>query len=266
MVSNLAITFMGISLIISLFVPIVGMIYLKKKYNASLKVFFIGALAFFIAVNIIESPIHTYFLSYNKGTASFLLNNPVAYMLYGGFMAGIMEETARLISFKFFIKGRDTTTALTYGIGHGGIEAILIGALGSLNSIVYAILINKGGFQSIMEGASVSKDVIDATYNQFVNTSSLLWLMTGIERLIALSVQIALSVLVLYAVKERKYIYYVIAIISHAIMDFPAALYQLGVLKNVYLVEISILVMAIILVTFVFKNFSTKIQNYNEII
>lgn len=266
MVSNLSITFMGMSLIISLFVPIVGMIYLKKKYNASLKVFFIGALAFFIAVNIIESPIHTYFLSYNKSTASFLLNNPVAYMLYGGFMAGIMEETARLISFKFFIKGRDTTTALTYGIGHGGIEAILIGALGSLNSIVYAILINKGGFQSIMEGASVSKDVINTTYNQFVDSASVLWLITGVERLIAITIQISLSVLVLYAIREKKYIYYIVAIISHAIIDFPAALYQVGVLKNIYLVELGILVMAIVLVVFVFRNFSEKSQNYNEII
>lgn len=266
MVSNLSITFMGISLIISLFVPIVGMIYLKKKCNASLKVFFIGALAFFIAVNIIESPIHTYFLSYNKSTANFLLNNPVAYMLYGGFMAGIMEETARLISFKFFIKGRDTTTALTYGIGHGGIEAILIGAIGSLNSIVYAILINKGGFQSIMEGASVSKDVINATYNQFVDSASVLWLITGLERAIAITIQISLSVLVLYAIREKKYIYYIVAIISHAIIDFPAALYQVGVLKNIYLVELGILVMAIVLAIFVFRNFSEKSRNYNEII
>ena len=69
MVSSLSIIFMVISLIISLALPIGGIIYLKKKYKASLKIFFIGMLSFFISVQILEAPIHSYFLSINKTTS-----------------------------------------------------------------------------------------------------------------------------------------------------------------------------------------------------
>lgn len=266
MVSNLSIIFMVISLIISLALPIGGIIYLKKKYKVSLKIFFIGMLAFFVSVQILEAPIHSYFLSINKTTSEFLLSTPIAYMLYGGLMAGVFEETARLISFKYLIKDRNDINAITYGVGHGGIEAILVGGISSLNAIIYSVLINKGGFQSVMEGALVSKDVISATQNQFVNTSSYIWLMTGNERIIAMIIHISLSVLVCYAVKERKYIYYGIAILVHAVINFPAALYQAGVIENILLVETIILILAISLAALIFRKFSKKKQNISEII
>ncbi|MDV4149823.1 YhfC family glutamic-type intramembrane protease [Clostridium sp. AL.422] len=266
MVSNLSIFFMSISLIICLAFPIGGIIYLKVKYKVSLKTFFIGMLAFFIAVQILEAPIHNYILNINKGTAEFLLGNPVAYMLYGGLMAGIFEETARLISFKYLIKDRNDITAITYGVGHGGIEAILIGGISSLNAIVYSIFINNGTFQSVMEGALASEEVISATYNQFVNSSSFFWLMAGVERITAMLIHISLSIIVFYAVKERKYIYYFIAIICHAVINFPAALYQLGVITNIYIIELVIFLLAIGLAFIAFKKLIKKVDEIDEIV
>lgn len=258
MVSNLSIFFMVISLIVSIFLPIGGIIYLKKKYKVKLKVFFIGMIVFFVAVQILEAPIHSYFLSFNKGTSNFLLNNPLAYMLYGGLMAGIFEETARLIAFKYLIKENDNLTGIAYGLGHGGIEAMLIGGIASLNSIIYAILINKGGFQTLMEGATVSKDVIDATYNHYINSSAFYWLAPGFERVTAIIVHISLSVLVIYAVKEKKYLYYFLAILIHATINFPAALYQTGVITNILLLELLLMGLAVILALVIFNKIVKK--------
>lgn len=266
MVSNLSITFMIISLIICLVLPIGGIIYLKRKYKVKLKTFFIGMLAFFIAVQVLEAPIHYYLLSINKATSQFIMGSSIVYMLYGGLMAGIFEETARLISFKYLIKDRYNTTAITYGLGHGGIEAILIGGISCINSIVYSIFINNGSFQSMMKAASVSEDLISKTYNQYVNSSSFLFLMTGVERILALSIQISLSVLVFYAVKEKKYIYFFLAILCHAFIDFPAGLYQMGVISNIYIVELLILVEVIVLVILIFKKLIKKDKINNEII
>ena len=266
MVSMLSIIFMAISLIISIGLPVGGIIYLKKKYNVKLKVFFIGMLVFFIAVQILEAPIHNYFLNINKETSRFLLGNPLAYMLYGGLMAGIFEETARFISFKFIIKDRDYMTPITYGVGHGGMEAILIGGISSLNALIYSMFINNGTFQSIMEGAAVSQELITATFTQFANSSSFLWLRPGIERVIAMIIHISLSVLVFYSIKEKKYIFFFVAILVHAIINFPAALYQAGVLSNIYLVEAITLVLAIGLAFVVFKKLITKIKKEDEIV
>lgn len=266
MVSALSITFMVFSLLVSVVLPIGGIIFLKRKYNVSLKIFFIGAAAFFISVQVLEAPIHSYFLKLNSTTSEFLLSTPIAYMLYGGLMAGIFEETTRFISFKFLIKDRDLISGVTYGLGHGGIEAILIGGLSSLNSIVYSNLINKGGFQSIMEGALIPKDVISATYDQFVNSSAIIWAMPGIERIIAMMIHVSLSVIVLYAVKERKYIYYILSILLHAVINFPAALYQVGVIKNIFIVEGILLATVLVLVIYVFKIFIKKFHTSNEIL
>lgn len=266
MVSSLSIIFMVFSFLVSVLLPIVGVIFLKRKYNVSLKVFFIGAAAFFISVQILEAPIHSYFLKLNSTTSEFLLSTPIAYMLYGGLMAGIFEETARLISFKFIIKDRDLMSGVTYGLGHGGIEAILIGGISSINSIVYSTLINKGGFQSIMEGLMIPKEVISATYNQFVNSSSIMWAMPGIERIFAMMIHMSLSVIILYAVKERKYIYYVLAILIHAVINFPAALYQVGAIKNIFMVEGILFITVLILVLYIFKIFIKKFNDYNEIL
>ena len=266
MVSSLSIIFMVFSFLVSVLLPIVGVIFLKRKYNVSLKVFFIGAAAFFISVQILEAPIHSYFLKLNSTTSEFLLSTPIAYMLYGGLMAGIFEETARLISFKFIIKDRDLMSGVTYGLGHGGIEAILIGGISSINSIVYSTLINKGGFQSIMEGLMIPKEVISATYDQFVNSSSIMWAMPGIERIFAMMIHMSLSVIILYAVKERKYIYYVLAILIHAVINFPAALYQVGAIKNIFMVEGILFITVLSLVLYIFKIFIKKFNDYNEIL
>jgi uncharacterized membrane protein YhfC len=51
------------------------------------------------------------------------------YAVLGALLAGLFEETGRFIAFKFLLKKRtDRKTAISYGIGHGGFEAIFGGA------------------------------------------------------------------------------------------------------------------------------------------
>lgn len=49
-------------------------------------------------------------------------------------------------------------------------------------------------------------------------------------------IQIDLSILVFKAVREKKIRYYVIPILLHELIDFPAAFYQLG-LSNLWVME-----------------------------
>lgn len=244
MVSIASIICMVFSLLLSIGVPLGLIIFLKKKYKVSLKVVFVGMIAFFIATQVLESSLHLYFLKVNVTTAKFL-TNPIAFMLYGGLMAGIFEETARLVCYKFIIKkNRSFIDGITYGVGHGGIEAMLIGGIASISYIVKAISINSGQTSSV--------------YSQIISTPALTWSAVGIERLFALCIQISLSIIVLYAVKERKYIYYLIAILLHAIIDSPAALYQLGTIKNIWIIELIVGLEAIALLAFAFKVMKKK--------
>ncbi|WP_454055547.1 YhfC family glutamic-type intramembrane protease [Clostridium sp. Marseille-Q7071] len=51
------------------------------------------------------------------------------------------------------------------------------------------------------------------------------------ERIFAFGIQIGLTMIVLYAIKYRKNIYLFIAILIHALIDFPAALYQMKIIN-----------------------------------
>lgn len=48
-----------------------------------------------------------------------------------GLLAGIFEETTRLILYKFSLKNVKTwAEGVLVGVGHGGVEAVLLGVLG----------------------------------------------------------------------------------------------------------------------------------------
>ena len=63
-----------------------------------------------------------------------------------------------------------------------------------------------------------------------------LYFLGSLERIMALVLQIAFTMLVLYAVKQKKYIFLVYAILFHAFVDFFAALYQTKTI-NIFVAE-----------------------------
>ena len=80
-----------------------------------------------------------------------LSENLWLYALYGGLAAGLFEETGRYLTMRFLMKGKWTReNALMYGAGHGGLEAVLILGMASVNNLLYSVMINTGS-QPIME-------------------------------------------------------------------------------------------------------------------
>lgn len=232
MVSNLTIIFIAISAIISIILPIVTAIYFYKKYKISFKNVAVGALIFFVFVIILEALMHRYILITNT-TTSIFFSNPWLYAIYGAFAAGIFEETGRFVGYRFLLKGRtERKDALAYGIGHGGLEAILLGGITSIQNLVFAIMINNGTLDAKLPEVNAQQ-----IHNSLISTSSYLFLLGGFERASAFAIQLLLSLVVLYGIKERKYIYLLYAILIHAAIDFPAALFQKGVITNMWTLE-----------------------------
>ncbi|MDR0320615.1 MAG: YhfC family intramembrane metalloprotease [Treponema sp.] len=235
-ISVLSIIFMAVSAVISIGLPIALFIFLYKKHGAKFLPMIIGAAAFIIFALILESAIHFFVLK----TFS-LKEKPLIYILYGIFMAGIFEETARFISFKILQKKNYTgiSTGLSYGVGHGGIEAVLLAGVSMVSAIVLSIIINTGSIEIItnkLEGTALEQ--MNVQIDLLVTTKSYMFLLSGIERTFAIIIQISLSVIVFYSVfcKNKMWLF-PLAILLHAIIDLPAAAYQVGVIKNVLLVE-----------------------------
>lgn len=254
MVSTTTMMTIAISLVITILIPIILFIYFKKKYQISNKVFFIGVLTFFLFAQVLEGAVHAYFLEGNATTKAKIMGNPWIFMLYGGLMAGIFEEAGRYLMMRYALKGhRQWKDGLSFGIGHGGMEVIMIGAISNISLLVYAKMINNQTFESLLINEKV-KEALLPIKEQLLETNAYLPLFSGVERAFALVIQMALSILVMYAVREKKLIYLLYAIFIHAFIDFPAALYQTGVFTNIVAIELILGLIAVLSIVWIVKS------------
>lgn len=239
-VSTLSIVFMSISVFLAIIVPIGIIIWMGVKKRLNAKAAFFGVLLFIVFALVLENLMHRLVLGKDP-TQSAIYKNVVLYMLYGGFAAGIFEEAARLLGFKFLIRvreGESLNTGISYGLGHGGIEAVLLGGFVSASYLITSIMLNGGLLKGMT--ASMNEQQI-ANFNQGISaitsSPSGLFLIVGIERLIALTLQVALSLFVFKAVTEKKWQYFIYAVLIHAGIDMVAVLGQRGYIGNMYLME-----------------------------
>ena len=218
-ISTASIMGMMFSLIASIGLPITLGIIVYKKTHAKVSSCFIGAGIFVVSALILEQILHVIILAI---TGAALQNHVLLYGLYGGLAAALFEETGRLVAMKFFMKNSiDKGNALMYGVGHGGVEAVLLVGLVYVNNIVTSVMINTGGMQLTME--QLDPALQEATYQQLQplwQSPAYMFYMAGVERVAAVVLQICLSVLVYKCVKTGRKKFYAGAILLHFVVDF----------------------------------------------
>ena len=187
-----------IGILICYVLPIAGLIILTRKRKGAEKAFVWGALAFVVSQLLIRLPVLQLVLPNLQWFAVMQLY-PWRYGLFLGLTAGLAEETARWIAARCFLQGKDTLEhGLAFGLGHGGIEAMLL--IGP-NMIAGAVLVLTG--QTALfpaDGGSV--------------------LVAGVERIFAMAFHIGAALLVLYGVRAgRGFRYWVLAVALHTVLD-----------------------------------------------
>lgn len=243
MVSTATLVTLGITGAICLTLPIVLLIVYYRSLNISLKAAGWGALGFFVFAMVLEGIVHYFVFSTGGNGPGGLLSHPLAFALYGGLMAGLFEESARFIVYKKLIpKQREWKDGLAYGLGHGGIEMILLGGLNLVAYLVMLIIYNKGT-AAIPEAAI--QPILETPWWEFG--------IVGVERIMALVIQIALSIFLLYGIRNNRNIYLLYAILLHALLNFAPAFYQKGVL-NIYVTEGIILLLGIACLIYVVRS------------
>lgn len=250
MVSSLKIIFMIITLIISFGVPITLGIIFCKRFNGTFKAVLIGALVFFIFQMVLRIPLLQIFAKQSWYIA--MAKNRLIFSIFLGLTAGLFEEIGRFLGFKYFLKDRlNYANGLAFGVGHGGIEAILLVGLTYINNIIYAMFINSGKLEEVFTG-KIPQETINLIKNMLINTPDYTFLLAGIERIFAITIQIALSLLVLQAVRDKKWTFLVIATLIHMLIDTPIAFMSMkGV--NVFILEGVTMIFAIIALMYIIR-------------
>ena len=156
MVPTLSIDFMAISAIVRIGMPVALGIIWHKRTGAKASSLFIGAAAFVVFAIILENICHWLVLYGSGSCAACMQSNLWAYGLYGALAAGVCEETGRLCAFKLFFKKKDDRCeSVMYGIGHGGVESVLVSGLTMISYIAISAIINlSGGMRALPFSAS----------------------------------------------------------------------------------------------------------------
>ncbi len=219
-VSTASIIGMIFTLILSTVTPIAAFLIaaVKWKKKTNISSFFIGAATFILFAMVLERILHTVVLG---TTGTLITGNIWLYALYGGLAAGLFEETGRFLAMKLCMKKNlNRENAILYGIGHGGIEAILLIGLTYVNNLVYSALINSGSLTALTASYDAETQALLLQQLSVLGTTpSYQFYLAGVERIGAMLLHVILSYLVYLAVRNGKPLFYVSAIFLHAILN-----------------------------------------------
>lgn len=212
-VPNLSVLFMVVSAILAILVPIGLIIILAVRRKVSVISALAGALV--MIVSLIIGSVSQLFLQ------GVIANNALFIVLLS-IRAGLVEETCLYLAFRFFLPRKDRVwDAVMYGLGHGGLEAIALVGMTMINNLALTAMINAGSFDALLQAAAgtAQYEALIQARDTMVQTASALFLTGGVERVIAMVLHVALSILVFYAVRMRRTWLYPLAILLHAAVN-----------------------------------------------
>jgi uncharacterized membrane protein YhfC len=230
------INFLGMILL-----PIVAWIFFTRKFALSWKLVLFGGLTF-IASQILHVPLVI-------GLGPFMEKNMLlvnAILL--GLLAAIFEETARYILFKLILKNSRTwKEGVLVGLGHGGTEALIFGvlaAVGFFTMVAYRSI-------DLSTIPSIPADQLELAKQQvaaYWSSPLYMAIMGSVERIFAMCFHVSASVMVLYAIANKKPIWFWLAVLWHTILDAVAVYVgqKIGVLQVEGIVAIFALVSLLI--------------------
>lgn len=217
---------------IGILLPILVLLIWKKRTGSKIKPAVVGAIVFVLFAQILEGIPKFIFFAGVLPISDYVWSHTWTYVMTGCLLAGIFEEVGRYVAFRFFLrKYQDRKDAITYGIGHGGIESILVLGIAGISSIGMAAVINNGSMEQSLANLSMGQArSIELQVAAIVGYGAVRMLLEVLERVVAMTLHIALSVIVFQSVRAKKIGFLFLAILLHACFDIPAALYQCSVL------------------------------------
>ncbi len=210
-----------ISGVLAILMTVVFVIVWKVKTKAKIFPMVIGAVIFVLFAEILKLiPVYPLVMADNAVSRA-INSSPVLYYFTAALLAGIFEETGRLVAFRFVLKKyTERRTALDYGVGHGGIEA-LITSMTPISIASIGTAINSGMLDQILSAypenqqAKMMEQITEFASHSF--GTAMLWIP---ERAAAIMIHLALSIIVFRAVRDKKPLLYFIAVLLHFAVDF----------------------------------------------
>ena len=142
--------------------------------------------------------------------------------LLAGLSAGIFEEGARYLTYRYWAKdARSWGSGMMLGAGHGGAESIILGILVALN-VGFLWFFEAGRFTSLVP--EEQRPLIYESIAQMIEQPWYAMLLGAVERAFALSIHLALSLIVLQVFLRKQIRWLFAAVAWHALVDASAVI------------------------------------------
>lgn len=229
MVSASVIIAVCVTLCVTLLLPLIlYLVYgLKNKGKGVWTAWLLGAAGFFVFQIILRLPLLN-LLSGLPGFQSFAMEHYVLYCLLLAFTAGLFEAAGRYIAARLMKKDLTFEKGFAAGLGHGGIESVLLIGMTYVNNLLYILMINTGAFDTVLKQTAelgVDTSSLLAVKDALTSSGSLIFYLAGYERILTMVFHLFLSLLVCYCMKKGKTLRGIlICLLLHTAADFVAPL------------------------------------------
>ena len=136
--------------------------------------------------------------------------------------------------------------SLAAGLGHGGIEAMILIGMTYINNLIYIAMINSGAFDMVLaQTAAMGVDVsqLELIREQLLNTAPALFLLGGFERILAMIAHAAMSMVVCWGMYSKKVLPCLLTALGiHSFIDLTAGLSLVLPQTTAYVVIYAILI------------------------
>jgi uncharacterized membrane protein YhfC len=200
-------------------IPLGVAVWLIRRWRLDWAIFGFGALTFIIS-QILHIPFNQFLLnpllrSMGETDAAW-----VGISVLLGLSAGVFEETARYVVLRRWLaRVRVWNKGVFYGLGHGGIEAIILGGL-SFFALFQALALRGVALETI-----VPPEQLEAARVQLASYWGMAWyepLWATLERVSAMSFHVMAALLVLVAVRFHRPVWLAAAIAAHTLFNAVA--------------------------------------------
>lgn len=208
MISNLTIIACLVTLFVSLLLPVIliSVFSFGKKQEKLPSAWILGALGFIVTQLLIRVPILTV-LQNQPWFVAFGENHLFLYAFTLAFTAGLFELAGRFGVAKLLSRNFTYRRSLAAGLGHGGIEAMILVGMTYLNNVLYIFMIQNGTFDAVVSQAAQTGVDVSALLqlkDTLIQTSPVMFLLGGFERILAMIAHAAMSLIVCYGIYTGK--------------------------------------------------------------
>ena len=222
---------LGIATVFEIVFPLALAFYVSRRLHVRWRYFWYGV-AVFAAVQLFTRVPLVYILnnvlaSQLKASQTFLWT----WLFILALTAALFEEGGRYFGYRIFMGKEEKTWSkgVMYGIGHGGLESIvLVGLLSSALSLINILVIQSLDITQLPAAQQVT------LYDQFATLAAQpawLPLLGGYERLCAITFHIAMSIVVLQVFRRGRIRWLWYAVGLHFLFDFGAVALATGLPK-----------------------------------